>query len=94
MKKLDENIISETLVSLSGWSYENNSIVKEFKLKDFISVVEAVKRIAIFAEKMDHHPDLFLHSYNKLKVILSTHSEGGVTEKDFELAKNIEKAVK
>jgi 4a-hydroxytetrahydrobiopterin dehydratase len=91
---LTENKISEELKSLSGWSYENNSISKEYKLKDFISAVEAIKRIAIFAEQMDHHPDLFLHSYNKLKITLSTHSEGGVTEKDFELAKNIEKAVK
>ncbi|HEX2984757.1 MAG TPA: 4a-hydroxytetrahydrobiopterin dehydratase [Ignavibacteriales bacterium] len=91
---LTENKISEELKSLSGWSYENNSISKEYKLKDFISAVEAIKRIAIFAEQMDHHPDLFLHSYNKLKITLSTHSQGGVTEKDFELAKNIEKAVK
>lgn len=91
---LTENKISEELKSLSGWSYENNSISKEYKLKDFISAIEAIKRIAIFAEQMDHHPALFLHSYNKLKITLSTHSEGGVTEKDFELAKNIEKAVK
>ncbi|HEX3074818.1 MAG TPA: 4a-hydroxytetrahydrobiopterin dehydratase [Ignavibacteriales bacterium] len=91
---LTENKISEELKSLSGWSYENNSISKEFKLKDFISAVEAIKRIAIFEEQMDHHPDLFLHSYNKLKITLSTHSQGGVTEKDFELAKTIEKAVK
>lgn len=91
---LTENNISEELKSLSGWSYENNSISKEFQLKDFISAAEAIKRIAIFAEQMDHHPDIFLHSYNKLKVMLSTHSEGGVTEKDFKLAKNIEKAVK
>lgn len=93
MTKLDESKISEKLKSLSGWSYENNSIVKEFKLADFISATGAINKIAVYAEKMDHHPDIYLHSYNKLKITLSTHSAGGVTDNDFELAKNIEKAV-
>ena len=46
------------------------------------------------AEKMNHHPDIFLHSWNKVKITISTHSEGGVTEKDFRLAEIIDKLSK
>ena len=90
MNVLTEKEIEEKLKSLSGWAFNNNSIGKEFNLKDFKSALSLLNKIGDEAEKMDHHPDLFLHSWNKLKIIISTHSAGGVTQNDFNLARKIE----
>jgi 4a-hydroxytetrahydrobiopterin dehydratase len=87
---LNQNEIGVGLKKLSGWSYENDQIGKEFKFKDFKSALEFVNKVGDEAEKMNHHPDIFLHSWNKVKLTVSTHSVGGVTEKDFTLAGNIE----
>jgi len=70
--------------------YVNKSITKEFVLKDFNEVLYFVNKIGRSAEAMNHHPNLFMHSWNKLKITISTHDKGGITEKDFELAKKIE----
>ncbi len=90
MDLLSKDDINKNLSLLDGWSYENNSIRKEFKLKNFIEAVGFINKIAIQAEKLDHHPDILLHSYNRLIITLSTHSKGGVTKNDFDLAKSIE----
>jgi 4a-hydroxytetrahydrobiopterin dehydratase len=90
MKKLNDNEIQERIRSLNGWEYKDNSIQKSFQLKDFSSIMAFVNKAAEEAEKVNHHPDIFIHSWNKVIFILSTHSEGGITEKDFNLAKTIE----
>jgi 4a-hydroxytetrahydrobiopterin dehydratase len=90
MAQLTQDEIREGLMRADGWFYLDNSIEKEYKLKSFADAVSLVVKIGMEAEKMDHHPDLFLHSWNKLKVVLSTHSEGGVTSKDFTLAQTID----
>ena len=90
MNKLEENVISEKLKSLTNWNYQNKQIEKEFEFKDFKSALSFVNKIGDEAEKMDHHPDIFLHSWNKVKISLSTHSAGGITENDFSLANKIE----
>ena len=90
MAVLNEIEIKKKLKTLSGWSYENNQIGKEFSFKDFKSALKFVNKVAEEAEKMNHHPDIFLHSWNKVKLTVSTHSEGGVTEKDFALAEKTE----
>ncbi len=82
--------IDENLKSLSGWIFSENKIEKEFKLKDFSGALDFVNKIGIEAEKMDHHPDILIHSWNKVKIFLSTHSAGGVTSNDFNLANKIE----
>ena len=87
MESLSEDIIREKLTNLHGWEYESNSIQKVFETKDFASAISFIVRIGIEAEKNDHHPNLYLHDWNKVTVTLSTHSAGGVTEKDFDLAK-------
>ena len=87
---LNEADINEKLKTLNGWKYENNQIVKEYELNDFKSALSFVNKIGEEAEKMDHHPDILLHSWNKVKITISTHSEGGVTGKDFSLAEKIE----
>ena len=94
MAVLNQNEIEIKLKNLSGWNYKSNQIGKEFKFKDFKSALEFVNEVGKQAEMMNHHPDIFLHSWNKVKLTVSTHSEGGVTEKDFKLAEKIESLVK
>ena len=90
MKPLSTEDVKNSLDNLDGWFYLNNSIEKEFTLKSFADAVALVVKIGMEAEKIDHHPDLLLHSWNKVKVVLSTHSAGGVTENDFKLAQTID----
>lgn len=74
------------------WKTENNKLVKEFVLKNFEEAVRFINQILPLAEAADHHPDIFIHSYKKVKVMLFTHSEGKITEKDYSLAKQIDAA--
>ncbi len=90
MPRLSDDEIRRRLSGLKGWTSIKNSIEKEFVLKDFSEAIALIVKIGIAAEKLDHHPDLFLHSWNKVKVTLSTHSEGGITDNDFNLAKQID----
>ena len=89
MALLEENEIDEHLGELDGWERSGNQIEKTFSLKNFIESVGFINKIAILAEKADHHPDILI-LYNKVKITLSTHSEGGITVKDINLAKEIE----
>jgi 4a-hydroxytetrahydrobiopterin dehydratase len=90
MPLLNQAEIIKNLSSLSGWVQEENQIVKLFQFKDFIEALSFVNKVGAEAEKMDHHPDIFIHSWNKVKITISTHSEGGITKKDFQLAEKIE----
>jgi 4a-hydroxytetrahydrobiopterin dehydratase len=90
MAALSETDRNAQLNNLNGWQYQNNQIEKEYSLKDFKSALNFVNKLGDEAEKMDHHPDINIHSYNKVKISLSTHSEGGVTYRDFVLAEKIE----
>jgi 4a-hydroxytetrahydrobiopterin dehydratase len=91
MSRLTQDQIVKNLTDLAGWSQEENHISKIFQLKDFAEALAFVNKIGAEAENMDHHPDIFIHSWNKVKITLSTHSEGGITEKDFQLAEKIER---
>lgn len=82
--------INVRLNKLIGWNLNNLTIEKEFIMKDFKSVLAFVNKVGETAENMDHHPDIFIHSWNKVKFTISTDSEGGLTEKDFNLAERIE----
>ncbi|HUI31040.1 MAG TPA: 4a-hydroxytetrahydrobiopterin dehydratase [Candidatus Acidoferrales bacterium] len=90
--KLNKQEIESRLTRLAGWRYSNESIMKDYKLKDFPEAMGFVVKIALAAEKMEHHPDMTIE-YNRVKIILTTHSEEGVTEKDFNLAEKIEKFI-
>lgn len=72
------------------WKTEDNKLVKEFEFGSFKEAINFVNKILPIAEEMNHHPDLFIHSYKKLKVSLFTHSEDKITEKDYTLAKKID----
>jgi len=90
MPLLNQAEIIKNLSSLSGWVQEENQIVRLFQFKDFTEALSFVNKVGAEAEKMDHHPDIFIHSWNKVKITISTHSEGGITKKDFQLAEKIE----
>ena len=84
--------INEGLEQLSDWVYEDNNIVKKIETIDFIQAIGVIVRIALEAEKMDHHPTIE-NTYNKIIIRLSTHDASGITEKDFALAKKIDNLV-
>jgi len=90
--KLKKDEIDAKLSRLSGWKFSNDSIVKDFKLKDFQEAMGFVVKIALAAEKMEHHPDMTIE-YDRVRIILTTHTVEGITEKDFDLAEKIDKFV-
>jgi 4a-hydroxytetrahydrobiopterin dehydratase len=85
--------LDNKLADLQGWNYKDRQIGKLYELNNFKEALNFVNKIGEAAEEMNHHPDIFIHSWNKVKITISTHSEGGVTEKDFILANKIEKAL-
>jgi 4a-hydroxytetrahydrobiopterin dehydratase len=89
MALLDENQIGERLESLDGWERRGDEIVKSFGRGDFVGSVKFVEALAAPAEAMGHHPDLAI-SWDTVTVTISTHSEGGLTAADFELAAKID----
>jgi 4a-hydroxytetrahydrobiopterin dehydratase len=91
MALLNEQQITESIKTfLPEWEHNNNLISKEFKFRNFVEAFAFMTAVALEAEKMDHHPD-WSNVYNRVAVKLNTHSEGGVTEKDIELAKRMER---
>ena len=90
MTLLTNDELTKNLSNLSGWNQEGKEISKKFELKDFAEALAFVNKVGAEAEKMDHHPDIFIHSWNKVKITISTHNEGGITKKDFQLADKIQ----
>ena len=82
--------IAKQLKLLPGWEYKGKAIGKLFKFKEFMDGIKFVNRIARIAEAADHHPDIAIN-YTRIRFDCSTHSEGGVTDKDFKLAGQIER---
>ena len=72
------------------WEIKDNLLVKEFVLSNFTEAVNFVQKIVPIANKADHHPDILIHSYKKVKIMLMTHSAGKITDKDYDLAKKID----
>jgi 4a-hydroxytetrahydrobiopterin dehydratase len=87
--KLTETEIAEGLRKLSGWSVRNGNLHRVFEFKDFSAAFAFMTRVALAAEKMDHHPD-WSNVWNKVTVDLSTHSAGGLTKNDFDLAEKMQ----
>jgi len=88
MTVLDPKDVAE---ELAGWTGGDDFITKVFRFEDFSEAFGWMTRIAILADKMEHHPEWF-NVYNRVDVTLTTHDAGGVTEKDVVLAKAMEKA--
>lgn len=89
MNTLERDEVQSMLTDLQGWSLGNKEIRKQCEFSDFKEAMKFVMEVAALAEKADHHPDIFI-SYNKVTLTLSTHSAGGLTAKDFTLARDID----
>jgi 4a-hydroxytetrahydrobiopterin dehydratase len=89
MAKLSDDEARKAAAGLDGWAYGDNQIEKSWKFKDHVEAMGFVNRVALLAERADHHPDLNI-VYSNVRIRLNTHSEGGVTEKDISLAKEID----
>lgn len=90
-EKLSDSEVDQALARLSGWSREGDQIVKWYELPSFLPAIDFVRAIAELAEAANHHPDLDIR-YNRVRVALSTHDAGGLTQKDFDLATQIDAA--
>jgi len=88
-KKLPEPEILRELAGLTGWSRDGDALTKRYVLATFADAIAFVNGVAAAADGMDHHPDIDIR-YNKVTFTLSTHSEGGLTALDFDLARRIE----
>ena len=90
---LPKEKIEGFLASNKEWKYEGNKLVRTYSFKDFASAVEFLGVVRPLADSMNHHPDVCVN-YNKVEVSLTTHDEGGVTEKDLELARKMDEVYK
>lgn len=72
------------------WQRDGQAIAREWAFEDFAQAIAFVNRVADAAEAANHHPDIHLHGWNKVRLELSTHSEGGLTQADFDMAARID----
>jgi 4a-hydroxytetrahydrobiopterin dehydratase len=89
---LTDQAIQERLQG-SAWRRDGDTIVRELKFKDFAQAIAFVNRVAEAAESANHHPDITVHGYNNVRLSLSTHSAGGLTDADFELSGQLDRLV-
>lgn len=92
MEALNTSEIEKGLQELEGWEYNENALETTFEFQNFKEAFTLMTRIAFECEALNHHPD-WTNVYNRLHIRLSTHDAGGVTEKDFKLARLIEELV-
>lgn len=92
MSILDESTIRSALADLDGWELRDNAIVRELRFDGFLDAIAFIDRLAPLAEAANHHPELF-NVYSRVTVTLSTHDAGGVTQKDLDLARQIDGVV-
>ncbi|MCS6875309.1 MAG: 4a-hydroxytetrahydrobiopterin dehydratase [Aquificaceae bacterium] len=93
LKTYSEEEIKDRLTSLPEWRYENGFLIREYSTKNWRETIFLVNTIASLAEAHWHHPDMEV-GYKKLKIKLTTHEAGGITDRDFKLASEIEKTVR
>jgi len=91
-ERLTDDQISERLQS-SDWQREGDEIVRNIELKDFAEAMALANRIAEVAEQHNHHPDILIHGWNKVKLSLTNHSAGGLTDTDFEVAREFDAVI-
>jgi 4a-hydroxytetrahydrobiopterin dehydratase len=87
--RLNEDQIDDHLARVGGWRLEGNEIARSLKFADFNEAIEFVNRVAGVADEMDHHPDIFIHGWNHVRLSVTTHDAGGLTERDFRFAERI-----
>lgn len=75
---------------MGGWNEQDGELVRDFEFKDFKEAMAFVGKVADLAEAANHHPDILVHGWNKVRLSLSTHSEGRITDNDHQLAARID----
>jgi 4a-hydroxytetrahydrobiopterin dehydratase len=93
MALLTQKEIHSCKKELSGWELHDNTLQRKFEFVDFVSAMGFVTTVALMAEHSNHHPDIDIR-WNIISLSLTTHSEGGITEKDISLAKKIDSMTK
>ncbi|HEX9368751.1 MAG TPA: 4a-hydroxytetrahydrobiopterin dehydratase [Vicinamibacterales bacterium] len=93
MAKLDDAAIRKAMDGANGWTLEGNAIRRQFTLASFPDAIAFVTRLAFDAEAADHHPDILIN-YKRVTLTYSTHSEGGLTQKDFDGARKADALAK
>ncbi len=88
MPRLIDSEIEQALAGLEGWRREGDELVRDFVLRDFVAALGFITQVGALAERANHHPTL-TNTYNRVRVALSTHDEGGITERDTALAGEI-----
>ena len=83
--KLSDDDIAQHMAKLPGWSREGETLTKQYGFKDFTHALQFVNQLAQTAESINHHPDIDIR-YNKVRIALTTHDSGGLTQNDIELA--------
>ena len=74
----------------TDWQREGDAIVRDLEFADFAEAIAYVNRVADLAEEANHHPDILVHGWNKVRLTLTTHSEGGLTDNDFKMSRRID----
>lgn len=92
MKLLDESAVERRMAELDGWNRDGDRIRRTFEFASFPAAIAFVNRVAGLAEEADHHPDIDIR-YRRVDLTLSTHSAGGLTAKDMDLAAAIDRLV-
>jgi 4a-hydroxytetrahydrobiopterin dehydratase len=93
MTKLDPAAIRQAVDGLNGWTFEDAAIRRQFTLASFPDAIAFVTRLAFAAEAADHHPDILIN-YKRVTLTYTTHSEGGLTQKDIDGARNADALAK
>jgi len=94
MKALSKLEVTEYMtVRLKDWTFEKNAIKRDFKFKTFIEAFSFMTAVALEAEKLNHHPD-WNNGYNRVEIMLTTHTANGITQLDFDLANTIDRIEK
>jgi 4a-hydroxytetrahydrobiopterin dehydratase len=89
MSLLSEEEVARALVE-SPWERDDDAIAREHEFDDFAAAIAFVNRVAEAAEAANHHPDILVHGWNKVRLTLSTHSEGGITQADIDMARTLD----
>lgn len=89
MPLLDDTEITRRLEG-GDWRREGDALVRDLRFDDFAAAIAHVGRVADVAERRNHHPDILVHGYNRVRLTVSTHSEGGITDADFGLVEELD----
>jgi len=89
IKKLSDSEVLEQIKGLEGWTFQSGKLHKAYKFKDFVEAFGFMTQVALLAETMDHHPE-WSNVYGRVTIDLVTHDAGGISPRDFELAKKID----